>query len=130
MGIEAIVGLVTSIIGRIWPDKSEQQKLQFARELQQAMIEADLAKGQMDINVEEAKSSNLFVAGWRPFIGWVCGLAFAWQYLVCPLLTFLIVASGHPAPAMPEFGIETMMPVLVGMLGLGGLRTYEKLKGK
>jgi hypothetical protein len=130
MGIEAIVGLVTSIIGRIWPDKSEQQKLQFAKELQQAMIDADLAKGQMEINVEEAKSTNLFVAGWRPFIGWVCGLAFAWQYLVCPLLTFLIVASGHPAPAMPAFGIETMMPVLVGMLGLGGLRTYEKLKGK
>jgi len=129
MGIEAIVGLVTSIVGRIWPDKSEQQKLQFAKELQQAMIDADLAKGQMDINVEEAKSTNLFVAGWRPFIGWVCGLAFAWQYLICPLLTFLIVASNHPAPAMPNLGFETMVPVLMGMLGLGGLRTYEKIKG-
>lgn len=130
MGIEAIVGLVTTIIGRIWPDKSESQKLQFAKELQQALIESDLAKGQMEINKAEAANDNLFVSGWRPWIGWVCGLAFAWQYVVCPVLTFLIVAAGYPAPIMPELGIEAMMPVLLGMLGLGGLRTYEKLKNK
>lgn len=130
MGLEVIVGLVTSIIGRIWPDKSEQQKLQFAKELQQAMIDANLATGQMDINTEEAKSSNVFVAGWRPFIGWICGLAFAWQYFLSPMFTYLLVVSGHPVPEMPKLDMGEMLPVLFGMLGLGGLRTYEKTKGR
>lgn len=130
MGFDSIIGLVNTIVGRIWPDKSEQEKLQLAKELQQALLESDIAKGQLAVNTEEAKSTSVFVSGWRPFIGWVCGLAFSWQYLICPLLTFLIVVSGKPAPAMPEFGIETMMPVLVGMLGLGSLRTYEKIKGR
>lgn len=127
MGFDAIVGLVSSIITRVWPDKSEEQKLEFTKQLQAALIDSNLAQAQIEINKTEASHSNLFVAGWRPFIGWVCGLAFAWQYLLAPLFIFLIVASGHPAPQLPQLGIETMMPVLMGMLGLGGLRTYEKI---
>ncbi len=125
-----IISLVTSIINRVWPDKTEQQKLEFARELQTAILDANLASSQIDVNKAEAQSDKLFVSGWRPFIGWVCGAAFSWEYCFKPLLVFLLVASGHPVPVLPELGLTEMMPVLMGILGLGGLRTYEKIKKK
>jgi hypothetical protein len=132
-----IAALIATIINKIFPDKDKQGDRDFqlkkellAKELQDGLLDAGLIEKQLDINIEEAKHSSIFVAGWRPFIGWVCGIAFAWQYVLCPVLTFLLVVSGQPIPVMPTFGIETMIPVLFGMLGLGGLRTYEKLKGK
>lgn len=126
--LSIISGLATSIISRIWPDKTEAQKQLFALELQKELAASELAKGQIEINKVEAAHSNLFVSGWRPFIGWVCGCAFAWQYVIAPMLTFLIVISGQANPNLPVFGMDVMLPVLMGMLGLGGLRTLEKNK--
>jgi len=80
---------------------------------------------QTKINEIEAQHRNLFVAGWRPFIGWVCGLAFAYHFILFP-----IIRTIYPDVQFPELDTEPLFTVLLGMLGLGGLRTYEKLKDK
>ena len=76
----------------------------------------------------EAGNVSLFVSGWRPWIGWVCGGAFAYHYVLEPLFAFLLAATGHPVE-LPVFNMDALSTVLFGMLGLGGLRTYEKVKG-
>ncbi len=76
----------------------------------------------------EANNKNVFVAAWRPAIGWACGAAFAWQYVVGPVAQFTLAAFGQKV-ALPVLDTGEMMPVLMGMLGLGGMRTYEKVTG-
>lgn len=124
----ALGSLLKGIVDRFFPNTSELKKQEIIAQMARELQDSELLKGQLTINVEEAKNPDRFVSGWRPFIGWVCGLAFAWQYFVCPILTFLIVAAGNPAPAIPDLGVETMMPVLMGMLGLAGYRSFEKYK--
>lgn len=119
----------TSLINRIFPDKSEAEKQQLAKEMAIAAQEFELAKAQTAVNAVEAASQDKFTSRARPFILWVCGLSFAWQYFLGPIITYLIVLSGHSAPPMPILGMDAMMPVLMGILGLGGYRTYEKVKG-
>ena len=85
---------------------------------------------QLAVNTQEAQHASLFVAGWRPFIGWVCGIAFTWAFLVYPILELLIsVGWNIPHYMLPELDTSDMLTVLMGMLGIGGLRTFEKLKG-
>ena len=121
-GIVKEVGDVTlKFINRFWPDKTEQEKQAMANELAMAM-------GQIAINKQEAASSNWFVAGWRPAVGWSCASAFAWSYVLAPMLTWLFTAFGKPI-TLPSLDLSAMMPILLGMLGLGGLRTYEKKTG-
>lgn len=86
-------------------------------------------QAQADVNKTEAASSSLFVAGWRPFIGWVCGLSFAWMYLGQPIASWAITAFHITGATIPVIPAENMMELLMGMLGLGGLRTFEKIKG-
>jgi hypothetical protein len=124
-----IFGLINTIISRVWPDKTEQQRLELIAEMQKDENLTKLMTGQMEVNAAEAAHPNLFVAGWRPCVGWVCASAFAWQFVVLPILLFVSEVFGHHVPT-PEFDIGTMVTVLMGMLGLGGLRTYEKIKGK
>jgi hypothetical protein len=85
--------------------------------------------GQMEINKVEAASSSLFVSGWRPSVGWVCSAGFAVQFIVGPLAEWGSALYGHPVK-FPQMDTGTMMPLLLGMLGLGGLRTAEKLADK
>ncbi len=80
---------------------------------------------QAEINAEEAKSPSLFIAGWRPACGWVCVSAFAWVYVLQPTLVFAFNAAHHPV-TLPTIDFSQMSTVLMGMLGLAGLRTYEK----
>lgn len=86
---------------------------------------------QIKVNMKEAEHTSLFVAGWRPFIGWTCGLAFAWTFLLYPMMTFAVVAFGIPVPLhlLPVMDLSQMMPVLLGMLGLGAMRSWEKREG-
>jgi len=81
-----------------------------------------------EINKEEARSRNIFVAGWRPFVGWTCGMALAYTYVIQPILIFGLAHFGYWVD-LPPLDMSTMMPVLLGMLGLGGLRSFEKYKG-
>lgn len=97
-------------------------------ELEMALLQAGLA--QAEINKMEAQHPSVFVAGWRPFIGWVCGLALAWHFLGFDIANWLRIAFFPETPAPPALnGTETLVTVLLSMLGLGGLRTVEKLKG-
>lgn len=84
---------------------------------------------QVEVNSKDADHQSLFVAGWRPFIGWVCAAAFAWMFVLQPMLAFGLAAGGFPAFALPFFDMDAMLYVLFGILGLGGLRTYEKKAG-
>lgn len=126
--VSAGIELITSIIGRVWPDKTEQEKAQLAAAMQADNNLTKLLSGQLEVNAAEAANPNLFVAGWRPCVGWVCAMAFAWQFVMLPIIVFTASLLHHPVP-VPVFDISTLNTVLMGMLGLGTMRTYEKIKG-
>lgn len=108
-------------------NQTELQKIAF--ELQGKVIDSITAQTQ--VNLAEAQSKSVFVAGWRPWIGWVCGTAFAYAFVVQPLLTFVLVAchSTFDPNKLPKLDLAQMTPVLLGMLGLAAARTVEKVNG-
>ena len=120
---------IADLLGKFIPDKTEKLKLahEIATLAQKHAHENALA--QIEVNKVEAASSSIFKSGWRPFIGWVCGTAFAYHFVLQPLLVFILTYAGHPVPELPEFDMASLMTVLGGLLGLGGLRTFEKYKG-
>jgi len=83
---------------------------------------------QVEVNKTEAAHKSLFVAGWRPAIGWICGLGMLSNFIIVPMTNFVLALMESPV-VVPLIELETMMPVLLGMLGLGGMRSYEKAKG-
>ena len=116
-------------IKRAFPDKTQQDQIKAQLEL--AMMQGDVAtlQAQLAVNAEEAKSESLFVSGWRPSVGWVCASAFAYHFVVQPFLLFGVAAFGVSLPPLPQLDSSALMPVLLGMLGLGGMRTFEKFQG-
>lgn len=120
-GVGEVADLAGKVIDRLWPDKSEQERAQLAAAV-------SVVQGQLDINKAEAASSSVFVAGWRPFIGWVCGTACAWNWIALPAAKFVLAYLGQAVQLAPA-DLAEMWPLLMGMLGLGTLRTYEKTKG-
>jgi hypothetical protein len=134
-GIGSLLDIGSKIIDRVWPDpasrdaaKLELFKAQQAGEfkvLDQAFAEA---QAQIGVNTVEASNSNLFVAGWRPFIGWTCGMAFAYKFVLAPSFAFGLAVFGHTV-TLPVLDFTEMSSVLMGMLGLGAMRSYEKVKG-
>jgi len=126
--ISAVLDLGNTLITRLFPDpvQADQAKLELLK-LQQSGELATMT-AQTDINKEEAKSSSVFVSGWRPFVGWVCGSAFALHYLVIPIANFVLIATGHKEVVL-SFDMQTLLTLLMGLLGLGGYRTYEKVQG-
>lgn len=124
--VTAALDIGGKLIDKLWPDPAQRDaaKLKLL-ELQQA---GELA--QISVNQEEAKSSSLFVSGWRPSIGWVCSVACAWNWIGLPVAKFSVLFLGYAAIDMSPADLSEMMPILLGMLGLGGLRTIEKLNSK
>tara|TARA_R110002126_G_C10068737_1_gene462466 strand:- start:70 stop:474 length:405 start_codon:yes stop_codon:yes gene_type:complete len=124
-----LMPLVTEVVGAFLPENAEK-KASALRDIESKLTEhlAKIDLAQLDVNKAEAAHRSVFVAGWRPFIGWTCGVALAYAYVVQPILAFTLAAAGNDM-ALPVLDLATMMPVLMGMLGLGGLRTFEKLKG-
>jgi len=118
-GLGSVADLAKDVIGRIWPNKTEQEKAQMAAAL-------TIVQGQLDANRAEAANPSVFVSGWRPFIGWVCGAACAWNWIGLPVAVFVAAYLGKTLNMRPA-DISEMMPILLGMLGLGGLRTVEKI---
>jgi hypothetical protein len=115
-------------IVKLFPNKNAQEQAQLKIQIQQMIDNTTLAEGQMATNTAEASSESVFVAGGRPFIMWVCGFAFAWQYLLCPIyLTLGANIMGHALIA-PAIDTTSMITVLMGMLGLGSLRSYDKVQ--
>ncbi len=123
-----LIGPVTGILDKFIEDKDTKNKLAHEISTMAERHAQELAKGQLEINKTEAASRNIFVAGWRPFIGWVCGVAMAYNYVFQPMLIFGLAQTDYLV-TLPTIDLSEMMPVLLGMLGLGGLRSFEKFKG-
>jgi hypothetical protein len=121
---ESIVGVAGKVLNKFVADKDLRIKLQ--HELKTAFHSANLA--QIDLNKQEAAHHSMFVAGWRPFVGWTCGFALAYHFIISPILSFILVLAGIDTP-IPKFEFSQLSTILMGMLGLGGLRSYEKMKG-
>jgi hypothetical protein len=121
-GVGSLADLASNVINKIWPDKSEAEKQQLAAAV-------SIVQGQLEVNKEEAKNPSVFVSGWRPFIGWVCGAALGYTYLGYPLALW-VTSVWFPTVHVPALGNDGMLyELLFGMLGMGGLRTFEKIKG-
>lgn len=119
--VAALIGPITSLISEVVVDKDKANELahKIATQAERQAHAERLA--QVNVNTVEAASKHLFVAGWRPFIGWVCGVAMGFNYIVVPIAGVWV--------ALDPLDLEVMFPVLLGLLGLGTLRTTEKIKG-
>jgi len=118
--ITAGIDLATTIVGRIWPDKTQEEQQQLAGVL-------SMVQGQIAINQAEASSTSAFTSGWRPYIGWVCGTGCAWNWIGLPMLSFIAKGVGHPID-MPSADLTQMLPLLMGMLGMSATHAWENVQ--
>jgi hypothetical protein len=127
--LELLVGPVSNILDKFIEDKDQKAKLahEIATMAERHAQEQVLA--QLEVNKAEAAHRSMWVAGWRPFVGWSCGAAMAWHFILLPVTLFITSFTGFEVPELPAFDMDSLMTVLLGMLGLGGLRTFEKSKG-
>ena len=130
-GIGTAVTGVKEILGMFFPDKTEEERAKLAATLQ-------MMQGQMDVNKQEAASSSLFVAGWRPSVGWVCSLSLAMLYIPKAVVMTIIwtkaawaasLVAGQAIPAFPDLGVGDLIGLLLAMLGMAGLRSWDKKNG-
>ena len=134
--LSGLFDLGKGLIDRLWPDPAakaaaqlELLKMQQSGDLAQLAADTDLAKLQIQTNIEEAKSTNWFVAGWRPAIGWVCGAGLAYAALVEPFARFAAKVWFGYSGEFPVIDTDLTLQILMGMLGLGAMRSVEKVKG-
>ena len=130
----ALLPILGNLMDKLFPDptaaaNAKLQIMQMAQTGELAQLDADtkMALGQIAVNQVEASSPSLFVSGWRPFVGWICGFAFAFKFVLGPLMAMLLTAAGYPV-VLPVMDFTEMSTILLGMLGLGALRTVEKVK--
>ncbi len=127
-----IIGdIIGKVIDRVLPDKAANDAAKATLLQMQVSGELKEVTDQLAVNLAEAQSKSVFVAGWRPFVGWVCGAAFAWSFVLQPFLMFGAAVTHHAVDPkiLPTLDLATMMPVLLGMLGLGAMRSYDKAQG-
>ena len=130
--LKSLIGPVAGLLDKFIEDKDQKNKLahDIATMAQKHAHESNMA--QVDVNKTEAQHRSVFVAGWRPFIGWVCGVALAYHFILYPIVVFILASfptETFTIDQLPKFDMDSLMTVLLGMLGLGGLRTFEKSKG-
>ena len=126
--VGTIIGTVGNVLDRIIPDKNKRAEAEESLKLALASNEFQLAIEQIKVNAIEAASEDKFTKRWRPFIGWTCGTAFALHFVIFPVLNWFVVLFGAPAINI-VFDMQSLMYALGGLLGLGGFRTFEKVKG-
>lgn len=121
----ALIPLLGTLLDKLLPDPkaAAEAKLELLRMAQAGEL------AQLEVNKAEAQSADPFTSRWRPLIGYICGLALAWDTIIKPMAITGYILWGHPAPALPDLGDNQLMSLLFGLLGLGGLRTIEKVKG-
>lgn len=126
---------IDGILGRFFPSKEKAQEFKGAMEAELLRQEGEITKAaiaaqaaQIDVNKAEAATGSLFIAGWRPYVGWVCGGALTVQYILRPLLPWVAEVAGFTVPPIPSLD-ESLWELMMGLLGLGGMRTFEKVKG-
>jgi hypothetical protein len=131
--ISAIADLANTVVGKIWPDKSEQEKLALQNQLTIELAQTDLVKSQLAVNQAEAANPSWFVAGARPAVMWICAVALALYYwptfILGEVLWVQACMAGHGLVAHPDLGIGDLMGVLAPLLGISTLRTVDKIKG-
>ena len=125
--IESLIGPVAALLDKFIEDKDQKNALAQQLATMSERHAQELAKGQIEVNKVEASSSSLFVSGWRPAVGWVCVLGMAGNFIIIPLANFVLALSDSNI-TIPLVDTATMMPVLMGMLGLGAMRSAEKIK--
>ena len=127
----ALINPIASIIDRVIPDKSAAATAKAQLLETEVQGELNTAIGQIQTNTAEAANQSVFVAGWRPFVGWACGAAFVYAFILQPSLqTFAVILhSKIDVTQLPKLDLSTMMPVLLGMLGLGAMRSFDKTQG-
>ena len=125
--VATLVGPVTGLLDKFIEDKDQKAMLAHKIATMSEEYHQDLMKAQIEVNKVEASNSNLFVSGWRPFIGWTCGLGMFGNFITIPFANF-VLALLEINIVIPLVPLETMMPVLMGMLGLGAMRSYEKTR--
>lgn len=127
--LSSLVPAVSNVLDKVVEDKDQKAKLahEIATLAEKQAHEAAMA--QVEVNKAEAQHRSIFVAGWRPFIGWTCGVALAYHFVLAPLIIFGVAWYGAEIPKIPAFDMDSLMTVLLGMLGLGGMRSFEKAKG-
>ena len=131
--IGGIIDTVGKVADSLFTSDEERAKLQIEglkAETEAYRAESERLGGQLEVNKEEARHASVFVAGWRPAVGWVCVVGLGYQFVLQPVLPWLVALFGAQAPPLPAIDNETLMVLLTGMLGLGGLRTLERVKGK
>jgi hypothetical protein len=126
--LTSLVGPVTGLLDKFIEDKDKKNAIAFEISTMAEKHAQELAKAQLEVNKTEAAHSSLFVSGWRPAVGWVAVLGMASNFLVIPLANFTL-ALVESEVVVPILDLSQMMPVLLGMLGLGAMRTVEKTKG-
>lgn len=126
--LDKLIGPVTGLLSEFIVDKDQQNKLAHEIATMAEKQAAANALAQIEVNKIEAKG-NWFQSSWRPLVGWVCAVAFAWHFVFQPLVIFVLSYLGQPVPELPSFDMGALMTVLGGLLGLGSLRTFEKFKG-
>jgi hypothetical protein len=124
-----IIATIGKILDKVIPDKDARAKAQEELAAVAGSQEFQLLLGQIEVNKIEAASEGWFKGGWRPATGWVCVLALGYTYVLYPFLQFIVVLVMDNPPVLPEVGVADLMPILLGMLGLGALRTYERVQG-
>ena len=127
--LQALIGPIAGLLDKFIPDADTKNKLAHEISTMAERHAQELAKGQLEINKVEAQHRSMFVAGWRPFLGWCLSFALAWHFIFAPFIIFVCAFAGMDIPDLPFFDMESLMTVLLGMLGLGGLRSFEKAKG-
>ena len=123
--IDKLIGPVTGLLDKFIEDKDQKNALAHEIATMSQKYAQEIAKGQMAINQVEAAHKSLFVSGWRPAVGWVCVLGMFGNFITIPFSNFVLALLGINI-VIPLVPLETMMPVLMGMLGLGAMRSYEK----
>lgn len=126
--LPAITPIIDKLVDLI-PNENERARAREKFEFEMAHAVNNAAIQQTKINEVEAAHQSVFVAGWRPFIGWVCGAGISWVYLVQPFMAWYYTYHGFPVSDLPTINTDGLFELVLAMLGLGGLRTIEKIKG-
>ena len=130
MGIvDSVISIVGSVLEKVVPDTNKRKEAQ--EQLQSLLAGQDfqLAIEQIKVNAIEAQSDSFFKSGWRPSVGWVCSIAFGLHFVIFPILNWFLMLCGQ-SPILVPFQMDTLLTVLLGLLGMGTLRTFEKIKLK
>lgn len=127
--IDTVIGTIGSVLDKVIPDKNK--RLEAQEQLQTLLTSQDfqIAIEQIKVNAIEAQSDSVFKSGWRPSVGWICSIAFALHFVIFPLLNWFLMLCGQQ-PILVPFHMDTLLTVLLGLLGMGTLRTVEKMKLK